>query len=227
MDVIRHQMPLFDATLLLLRQRAEDLPKMPSQLMVERFPTILRDKDHMMLAVPLGMTESFAVWHDKLPLGGTLSGAPKGVCRLDSRNCQTLGVPRQSRGFTMIKLRGYYRKAYTPVITVPRLAPQTFVHPDDGHWLKLPEGFERMLFQAPLSVTQVVYLVLKRTMQLTGSLPRREPYYVKLSYAYVMRGGRMSSKSVERGLQEAVAGGHLLRRRVGKQQWEYAVQWKG
>src|SRR2546429_6121198 len=72
--------------------------------MVERFPTILRDKDHMILAVPLGMTESFAVWHDKLPLGGTLSGSPKGVCRLDSRNCQTLGVPRQSRGFTMIKL---------------------------------------------------------------------------------------------------------------------------
>src|SRR3989442_13715435 len=74
--------------------------------MVERFPTILRDKDHMILAVPLGMTESFAVWHDKLPLGGTLSGSPKGVCRLDSRNCQTLGVPRQSRGFTMIKLLG-------------------------------------------------------------------------------------------------------------------------
>jgi len=56
MDVIRHQMPLFDATLLLLRQRAEDLSKMPSQLMVERFPTILRHKDHMILAVPLSMT---------------------------------------------------------------------------------------------------------------------------------------------------------------------------
>src|SRR6266705_2375116 len=104
MHVIRHPMPLLDATLLLLRQRAEDLPKMPPQLMGERFPTILWDKGHMILAVPLGMTESFAVWHDKLPLGGTLSGSPKGVCRLDSRNCQTLGVPRQSRGFTMIKL---------------------------------------------------------------------------------------------------------------------------
>src|SRR3989442_6372285 len=72
--------------------------------MVERFPTILRDKDHMILAVPLGMTESFTVWHDKLPLGETLSGSPKGVCRFDSRNCQTLGVPRQSRGVTLIKL---------------------------------------------------------------------------------------------------------------------------
>jgi len=122
---------------------------------------------------------------------------------------------------------GHSSKHHIPVITVPRLAPQTFVHPDDGHWLKLPEGFERLLFQAPVSVTQVVYLVLKRTMQATGSLPPRDPYYVKLSYAYFMRGGRMSSKSVERGLQEAVARGYLLRRRVGKQQWEYAVQWKG
>jgi hypothetical protein len=56
MHVIRHQMPLFDATLLLLRQAAEDVPEMPPQLMVERFPTILRDKDDMILAVPLGMT---------------------------------------------------------------------------------------------------------------------------------------------------------------------------
>lgn len=121
---------------------------------------------------------------------------------------------------------GHSSKPHIPVITVPRLASQTFVHPEDGHWLKEPEGFERMLFQAPLSVTQVVYLVLKRTMQATGSFPPREPYYVKLSYAYFMRGGRMSHMSVVRGLQEAVEHGYLLRRRVGKQQWEYAVQWK-
>ena len=72
--------------------------------MVERFPTILRAKDHMLLAVPRGMAESLAVWHDKLPLGRTLSGSPEGVCRFDSRNCQTVGVPRQSRGFTSIKI---------------------------------------------------------------------------------------------------------------------------
>ena len=121
---------------------------------------------------------------------------------------------------------GHASKQHIPVITVPRLAPQTCVHPDDGHWLKMPDGFERMLFQAPLSVIQVVYLVLKRTRQATGSSPPREPYYVKLSYAYFMRGGRMSCKAVTRGVQEAVECGYLLRRRVGKQQWEYAIQWK-
>lgn len=121
---------------------------------------------------------------------------------------------------------GHSSKQPVPVKTVPRLASQTFVHPEDGHWLKLPEGFERMLFQAPACVTQVVYLVLKRMMQATGSLPPRDPYYVKLSYAYFMRGGRMSHRSVVRGLQAAVERGYLLRQRVGKQQWAYAIVWK-
>src|SRR4029450_4688657 len=75
---------------------------MPPQLVVERFPTILWDKHYMILAVPLGMAESLAVGHDKLPLSRTLSGSLEGVCCFDSRNCQTLGVPGQSRGFTLI-----------------------------------------------------------------------------------------------------------------------------
>src|SRR5205807_7757963 len=55
--------------------------------------------------------------HDKLPLGETLSGSPKGVCRFDSRNCQTLGVPRQSRGFTLIKLDKFVEKTLIPAYT--------------------------------------------------------------------------------------------------------------
>ena len=102
--MIRQQVPLFNATFLLLRQRAQDVPEMPSPFVVERCATILREKPHMILAVPLGMAESLAVWRDKLPLGRTASGSPEGVCRFASRNCQTAGVPRQSRGFTPIKL---------------------------------------------------------------------------------------------------------------------------
>jgi hypothetical protein len=102
--VIPHQVSLCHATCLLLGSRAKDFSQMPPPLVVKRFATIRRDKDHMILAVPLGMAESRAVWHDKLPLGRTLSGAPEGVCRFDSRNCQTVRVPRQSRGFTLIKL---------------------------------------------------------------------------------------------------------------------------
>ena len=122
---------------------------------------------------------------------------------------------------------GNSSKPHIPVITVPRLAPQQFVHPEDGHWLKLPDGMVQMVLTEPVAVVRVVLLVLQRTMQSTGSYPPREPYYVKLSYAYFMRGGRMSQQSVWRGLQTAVERGYLLRERVGKQQWKYAIAWKG
>jgi hypothetical protein len=102
--VVCHHVPLFTTTCLVLGSRAQDCPKMPPQLVIERFPTLLRDTHPMLRAVPLGRAESLAVWPDKLPLGGTLSGAPEGVCCCDSWNGQTVGVPRQSRGFTSIKL---------------------------------------------------------------------------------------------------------------------------
>src|SRR6266566_10165411 len=131
--------------------------------MVERFPTILRDKDHMILAVPLGMTESFAVWHDKLPLGGTLSGSPKGVCRLDSRNCQTLGVPRQSRGFTMIKLCALSLQDTTRLQRITQVRGRIILaldglQPDVGHevlWvLRDCLSGEILLARSLLSATQ-------------------------------------------------------------------------
>ena len=99
--MLPHQVPLFNPTFLLRGQRPEDLPEMPPQLRVERFPTIRRDKHHMRLAVPRGMMQSLDVWPDRLPLRETLSGSREGVCRFDSRSCHTLGVPRQSRGFTL------------------------------------------------------------------------------------------------------------------------------
>ena len=100
--VSRQQVPLFTATLLVLGSRATDLPTMVPPFVGERLPTILRDQPYMRRAVPRGMAESLSVWHDTLPLGGTLSGSLEGVCCFDSRNCQTVGVPRQSRGFTLI-----------------------------------------------------------------------------------------------------------------------------
>lgn len=121
---------------------------------------------------------------------------------------------------------GHSSRAHVPAITVPRLSPQRFVHPDDGHWLKLPDGMIQMALTEPAAVVRVVLLVLQRMMQSTGSFPPREPYYVKLSYAYFMRGGRMPHRSVVRGLQTAVERGYLLRQRVGKQQWKYAIAWK-
>jgi len=114
--LIRHHVPLFNPTFLLLGQRAKDCPAMASPGVVERLPTILGDKHDMLRAVPLGMAESLIVRHDKLPLGGTLSVSLQGVCFFDSRNCQTVRVPRRCGEFTWIKLylihpqKGYINK---------------------------------------------------------------------------------------------------------------------
>src|SRR4030095_3410874 len=54
-DVIGHQVHLFNPPSLLLGHRANDFTKMASQLVVECFPTVLRDKHHVIRAVPRGM----------------------------------------------------------------------------------------------------------------------------------------------------------------------------
>jgi len=55
MHMLGQQVPLFNPTFLWCGYRAEDLPKMPPQFVVESFATILRDKYHVLLAVPLRM----------------------------------------------------------------------------------------------------------------------------------------------------------------------------
>jgi hypothetical protein len=52
-DMIRHEVALFDTAVLLLSQRPKHIPQMLAQLLVERFATVLRDEDRMVLALPL------------------------------------------------------------------------------------------------------------------------------------------------------------------------------
>ena len=56
MDMIRHEDAFFDPAVLLLSQRPKPIPQMLPQLFVERLATALRNKDDVILAVPLGMT---------------------------------------------------------------------------------------------------------------------------------------------------------------------------
>ena len=102
--VLRPQVALFNPPCLVRRQRAQAISEMPPPCVVKGLPTILRDTHHMRRAVPRGMAESLAVWPDKLPLGGTVSGSPEGVCCFDARNCQTVGVPGRAGGLPTLKL---------------------------------------------------------------------------------------------------------------------------
>ena len=55
MDMIRHQVSLFNGTLFLLRQGAKHLPQMPPQLRVEYLAAIFWEESDRVLAIPLGM----------------------------------------------------------------------------------------------------------------------------------------------------------------------------
>src|SRR5712691_6022618 len=52
MHVIRHQMSLFNAALLLRRELSEHLPQVPSQLAIQRLPPALWNEDHVVFALP-------------------------------------------------------------------------------------------------------------------------------------------------------------------------------
>ena len=81
---------------------------MPPQLVVKRFPTMLRDKHHMILAVPRGMIQSLDVWHDRLPLRETLSGSPRGSLWLqppELSNFQEL--PGRAGGLRLVIIKAY------------------------------------------------------------------------------------------------------------------------
>src|SRR5919108_6508734 len=87
---------------------------MPPQLMVERFATILRDKHHMILAVPLGMAESLAVWHDKLPLGRTLSGSRREFVTLTPGTVKLWESPGRAGGLPRLNYNSHPRIQFSP-----------------------------------------------------------------------------------------------------------------
>src|SRR5262249_17184817 len=72
-NVIDHQVPFLDTTLLLLRKRPEDRAEFPLDRAVDRAATTLRDEHDVILAIPLRMTEALVLLHgDPLrALGGS------------------------------------------------------------------------------------------------------------------------------------------------------------
>jgi hypothetical protein len=50
--MIRHEVTFFDHTLFLSGQFSEDLAQVLAELLVKTLPAVLRDPDHMVLALP-------------------------------------------------------------------------------------------------------------------------------------------------------------------------------
>src|SRR6185295_6938743 len=76
MDVIRHQVPLFQDTLLLRCQAPKHLPKMTPKPTVQRPPAALRDEHDVVFALPPRVAQTLGLVHRGTPfrvLGGSRS----------------------------------------------------------------------------------------------------------------------------------------------------------
>ncbi len=103
--VIAHQMPFLDSALLLHRESAKQLPKVLSQLPVQRPATALLDEHHMVFSLPLRVTQTLLLVHRDAPLR-VLGGSRGRVSSMDSRIRQTSTVSPAEPGGLLFLARG-------------------------------------------------------------------------------------------------------------------------
>lgn len=97
MNVIGHQAPFFDSTLLLRRQLAEHLSKLLPQLSVQRAPSAFRDENDLKFAVSCRVAQTFELVHRGSSFR-VLGGSRLEVSAVDTpQKCQTFTACPQSR----------------------------------------------------------------------------------------------------------------------------------
>jgi len=102
-----------------------------------------------------------------------------------------------------------------------------FTHPMDGHWVMLPTEFDALLALEPKVVVQVVLEILRQTIGQQGKGRGGRRDWATISYRHFARAGLMSVSSAQRGIQEALEKGYIVRRSRGAQRFEYTLRWKG
>src|SRR5574338_469211 len=96
--VVGHQVPFHDLALLLRCKLAKYLPEVLAQLPVQGPTAALRDKDHVIFAVPCRVAQTFELVHRDSSFR-VLGGSRLEVSTADTpENVKLLLPPRQSRG---------------------------------------------------------------------------------------------------------------------------------
>ena len=96
-DMIGHQVPFLDSTLLLPRQLVEHLPQVPAQLSVERLAAIFRNEHNMVFAPPFGVIQTLVV-HWQFSFRLALSGPPNRTKRLPELS-NSRSLPGKAGGY--------------------------------------------------------------------------------------------------------------------------------
>jgi hypothetical protein len=97
---------------------------------------------------------------------------------------------------------------------------------DERRFLMTPPDFSLVLACESRQVALVIFEVLLQTVGYAGDSADGRREWVALSFRHFERRGRLSHSQAKRALDEAVAKGYLLRRRRGRQRWEYAVHYR-
>jgi hypothetical protein len=112
-------------------------------------------------------------------------------------------------------------------LTLPSIQKHGFTHPRDGRWLTLPPEFDELLDLETKAVTQVVLVVLRKTVGVPGDGPYKRGQWVRLSVRDIATTRHMQPGAAQRGLKVALEKGYLKRRPTAGKQWEYSVHWRG
>jgi hypothetical protein len=75
-------------------------------------------------------------------------------------------------------------------------------------------------------VAQVIHEVLKQSVGYAGDGEHGRREWVALSFRHFERRGLLGHHAAQDALDYAVEQGYLLRRRLGRQRWEYAVHYR-
>ena len=91
-DMVGQNMPLFDVAFLLLGQTPEHRAKLPAHHSKERSPSVFRNEDNVVFALPFGVTQTAIIFHGSCVGCAALVGSqltPRGGL-LDKSNSESL-----------------------------------------------------------------------------------------------------------------------------------------
>jgi hypothetical protein len=97
---------------------------------------------------------------------------------------------------------------------------------EEKRFFMTPPEFDLVLACESRQVAQVIYEVLRQSVGYAGDGEHGRREWVTLSQRHFERRGLMSQSQAERALRYAVEQGYLLRRRCGRQRWEYALHYR-
>jgi hypothetical protein len=134
--------------------------------------------------------------------------------RTPTRSGQTTPYKAKRAAIEDLEIRRLRRDGFSPYFG------------DEKRFLMTPPEFDLILACESRQVAQVIHEVLRQSVGYADDSESGRQEWVALSFRHFERRGLMGRHGAQDALNEAIAKGYLLRRRRGRQRWEYAVHYR-